>query len=74
VSGTQTPIDTATGKQSGPPVHTGWVDVFKGYLVTHPDGYEARMGPDRTRAELYAAKNHAIIEELYVRRKLSPGG
>lgn len=44
------------------------VEVLVGYLVTHADGYEARVGPDRTRAELYAARNHATIEPIYVRR------
>ena len=36
-------------------------DVLVGYLVTHADGYEARLGPDRTRAELYAARNRAML-------------
>jgi hypothetical protein len=62
------PIDTATGLQSGPPVHTGQVEVPVGYLITHPDGYEVRMPPDRTRAELYAAKQHATVEAMFVRR------
>lgn len=62
------PIDTATGLQSGGEVHTGQVEVLVGYLVTHADGYEARVGPDRTRAELYAARNHATLEPMYVRR------
>ena len=62
------PIDTATGLQSGSPVHTGQVDVLVGYLVTHADGYQVRIGPDRTRAELYAARNHATLEPMYVRR------
>jgi hypothetical protein len=44
------------------------VDVIVGYLVTLPDGYECRMPADKTRAELYAAKNHATIEPMYVRR------
>lgn len=43
-------------------------DVLVGYLVTHPDGYEARLGPDRTRAELYAARNRAMLEPMFVRR------
>ena len=47
-------------------------DVLVGYLVTHADGYEARLGPDRTRAELYAARNRAMLEPLYVKRKLPP--
>lgn len=47
---------------------TGTVELVVGYLVTHADGYEARVGPDRTRAELYAAKQHATLETMYVRR------
>lgn len=43
-------------------------DVLVGYLVTHADGYEARLGPDRTRAELYAARNRAMLEPMFVRR------
>lgn len=50
--------------------HTGEVLVLKGFLVTHADGYEARIAPDRTRAELYAARNHATLEPLYVRRPI----
>ena len=46
------------------------VEVIVGYLVTHADGYEARVGPDRTRAELYAARNHATLEPMYVRRPI----
>lgn len=42
-----------------------------GYLVTHENGYEARLSADRTRAELYAARNHATIEPMYVRRRRS---
>ena len=62
------PIDTATGLQSGTEVHTGTVDVLVGYLVTHADGFEARLAPDKTRAELYAAKSHATVEPMFVRR------
>ena len=62
------PIDSTTGLPCGAPVHTGMVDVLKGYLVTLPDGYECRMGPDKTRADLYAAANHGTIEPLFVRR------
>ena len=62
------PIDTATGLQSGQESHTGATEVLVGYLVTHADGYEVRIGPDRTRAELYAAKSHATLEPMFVRR------
>ena len=43
-------------------------EVLVSYLVTHADGYEARLGPDRTRAELYAARTRATIEPMFVRR------
>lgn len=42
--------------------------VLVGYLVTHPDGYQVRLAPDRTRAELYAARQHATLEPMFVRR------
>ena len=51
-----------------PTAERGTVEVLVGYLVTHADGYEARVGPDRTRAELYAIRNHATLEPLYVKR------
>lgn len=50
----------------------GSVDVLVGWLATHPDGYEARIGPDRTRAELYAARNRATLEPMFVRRQQEP--
>lgn len=50
----------------------GEVYVIVGYLATHPDGYEARIVPDRTRAELYAMRNHATLEPMFVRRKEAP--
>lgn len=43
--------------------------VIVGYLVTLPDGYECRLGPDETRARLYAARNHSgMVEPMYVLR------
>ena len=60
------PIDTATGLQAGSPVHTGAVDVLVGYLATHANGYAARLGPDRARAELYAAQQRATLEPMFV--------
>ena len=72
------PIDTATGLQAGEAVHVGasdhterpleMVDVLVGYLATHADGFEARVGPDRARAEHYAAKQRATLEPMFVRR------
>jgi hypothetical protein len=65
------PIDTTTGRQAGGPVHTGTVELTVGYLVTHPDGFEARLGPDRARAEVYLRQHRAmLIEPMYVRRNL----
>ena len=48
--------------------HTGTVDVLVGYLVTHSDGFAARLAPDFARAQLYAARNHALLEPIFVRR------
>ena len=46
-----------------------------GYLVTHANGFEARLGPDRTNAELYAARNRGTLEPMYVlRRRRDDGG
>lgn len=74
---TGTPIDTATGLQSGSEVH-GTVEVLKGWLVIHADGFEARLGPDRARAEVYVRQHRAVsIEPMYVRRptaQIGPGG
>lgn len=44
------------------------VRVVVGYLVTHADGYEARFGLDRARAELYASRNHATCEPMFIER------
>lgn len=69
---TQIPIDTATGLQSGAPVHTQpaeAVEVVVGHLVTGRDGKQALILGDRTRAENYAIGQHAVaIEPAYVRR------
>lgn len=66
------PVDTATGLQSGSEPHTGEVLVLKGYLVTHADGFEARLGPDRARAEVYLRQHRAtLIEPMFVRRAAS---
>lgn len=62
------PRDVLTGRQSGPAGAIESVEVAVGYLVTHADGYQVRMDLDRTRAELYAARNHATIELMFVRR------
>lgn len=62
------PVDADTGLQSGPALRESDQLVIVGYLVTHPDGYQVRMPPDRTRAELYAARQHATVEVMFVRR------
>lgn len=69
---TQTPIDTATGAQSSSPVHFAAAgdDVIVGYLVTLPDGFTCRLGPDKTRAMMYYANQRAMsIEAMYVKRE-----
>lgn len=50
---------------------TEMVNVLVGYLATHADGYEARLGADRARAEHYAARNRATLEALYVKRRIA---
>lgn len=67
------PIDTATGLPSGSEVHLGTQLLVKGWLVTLPDGHECRLGPDETRAKLYAAQQHGTVEPLFVRRPANPG-
>lgn len=69
----EVPRDVMTGRQSGEAGAASVVEVLVGYLVTHPDGYQVRMEPDRTRAALYAARNHATLEPMYVRRDAAPG-
>jgi hypothetical protein len=44
------------------------VPVLVGWLVTFGKGNEARMGPDKARAENYAAHSHGTIEPMYVWR------
>jgi hypothetical protein len=51
--------------------------ILKGYLVTHADGFEARLGPDRARAEAYFRQHEGMrIEPLFVFREAvcSSGG
>lgn len=62
-----TPIDIATGLQSGAPGHGAPVYVVAGYLVTHANGSET-LFRNRHRAELYAARNQATLEPVFVRR------
>lgn len=61
-------IDTATGRRAGAPV-AGSREILVGYLVTLPDGFECRMGPDQARAQNYAVNQRArMIEPMYVWR------
>lgn len=44
--------------------------ILKGYLVTHTDGFEARLGPDWARAQVYLRQHRGTsIEPLFVYRK-----
>jgi hypothetical protein len=63
------PIDTATGLPSGSEVHADRAPVLVGWLVTHDDGFEARLGADRARAEVYVRQHRAArIEAMFVWR------
>jgi hypothetical protein len=63
------PIDTATGLPSGSEVHADRAPVLVGWLVTHDDGFEARLGADRARAEVYVRQHRAVrIEAMFVWR------
>ena len=65
------PADTATGLQDGSAPHTVRAPVLVGWLVTHDDGFEARLGTDRARAEVYVRQHHATrIEAMFVWREL----
>jgi hypothetical protein len=46
------------------------VPVLVGWLATHTDGTQARLGLDRARADHYAATHHATVEAMYVWRNL----
>jgi hypothetical protein len=64
--------EAATELQASGPVHEDRVPVLVGWLVTFGKGNEARLGPDKTRAENYAAHSHGTIEPMYVWRP-APG-
>lgn len=70
----RTPVDTATGLQCGGPVHIGddLAPVLKGWLVTLPGGFETRLGPDKAKADHYAAQQHGAIEPMFVFRAVVP--
>ena len=64
------PMDTTTGLQAGMPDLSG-APVLVGWLVTHSDGFEARLGPDKARAEVYVRQHRATrIEAMFVMRAL----
>ena len=42
--------------------------VLVGWLCTHEDGFEVRMGKDLDRAQIYARTNRAVCEAMFVRR------
>jgi hypothetical protein len=52
--------------------------VLVGWLVTLPGGHECRLGPDKARADHYAAQQHGTIEAMFVwreaGRQIAPGG
>ncbi len=65
------PIDTTTGQQCGAvPIMDDRAPVLVGWLATHVDGTQARLGLDRAKADHYAATHHATIEAMYVWRDL----
>ena len=65
------PIDTTTGQPAGMQVHTDRVPVLVGWLVTLPDGFQTRMGPDKARADHYAAQQHGTLEPMFVWRAVA---
>jgi hypothetical protein len=68
------PIDTATGQQSGSEAHSDRTPVLKGWLVTHADGTEARLGPDKGRADVYMRTHRGVaIEAMFVWREAGEG-
>ena len=67
------PIDTATGLPAGGPVHSDRQPVLVGWLVTRPGGHECRLGPDKARADHYAAQQHGTIEAMFVWRAAGAG-
>lgn len=61
------PIDTSSGLQAGSETAAGKVRVLKGYLVTLPNGFETRLGPDKGRALTYAMQQRGSrVEPLFV--------
>jgi hypothetical protein len=61
------PVDLTTGLQCGSETRDR-VPVLVGWLATHADGTQARLGLDRAKADHYAATHHATIEPIFVMR------
>lgn len=54
----------------GPAAESLGVPILVGFLATHQDGWEVRLGVDKTRAEIYAGKNRTTLEPMFVFRKV----
>ena len=64
------PIDLTTGLPCGTEVKHR-VPVLCGWLATHTDGTQARLGLDKAKADHYASTHHATLEGMYVFRPLT---
>jgi hypothetical protein len=61
--------DTQAVGSDTPQYQDNRTPVLKGWLVTHEDGFEVRLGVDRGKAEVYLRKNRGIsIEPMFVWR------
>jgi hypothetical protein len=63
------PVDLSTGLPCGTETRDN-VPVLVGWLATHADGTQARLGLDRAKANHYAATHHATLEAMFVWRDL----
>jgi hypothetical protein len=68
----QSKNDVSTGKQATlvQQIMDDRAPVLVGWLATHVDGTQARLGLDRAKADHYAATHHATIEAMYVWREV----
>ena len=64
------PVDLTTGLQCGTETKHQ-VPVLCGWLATHTDGTQARLGLDKAKADFYASTHHATLEGMYVFRPLT---
>ena len=63
---------TPSNSPSSPSAEPDRAPVLVGWLVTHDDGFEARLGPDKARAEVYVRQHRAVrIEGMFVWRAVS---